>query len=231
MRTIDRLFVQAFTESFEVHEPILEFGSHQLKPEGDPFQDLRPLFPGRKFIGSDMRPGPGVDWVQDATRLGIKDRSVGTVISVGTIEHVFSIFDAFWETDRVLSEKGVVIVTSVMDCGVHGYPSDYWRFTPEAFLRLLDPYPAKIVAYQGISYNPHAVFGIGFKGAPPDFAERAARFRVKFEQASKALEKAQPMRSKITRFRRLVSWRVFGSKDAYRKLRDEYVVGWHCCPV
>lgn len=230
MTLIDRLLVQAFVKSFELQGPILEIGSHQLKPEGDPNQDLRPYFPGEKYIGFDVSRGPGVDCVQDVTRLSVQDCSVGTVVMVSTIEHVFGVFDAFREIHRVLSNKGAVLITSHMDCGIHAYPSDYWRFTPEAFLRLLDPYAAKLVGYQGLSYNPFVVFGIGFKEAGKDFRERATQFRFHLEQQMKACEQSQPLRSRITRVRRLASWRVFGSKDAYRKLRDEHVVGWHSFP-
>ena len=227
MTLIDRLLVQAFTESFEFHEPVLEIGSHQLKPAGDPNQDLRPHFQDKKYIGSDLSRGPGVDCVGDVTRLGFRDHSVGTVVMVSTIEHVFLIFDAFREIGRILSEKGALIVTSHMDCGIHAFPNDYWRFTPEAFFRLLDPFPAKLVGYQGLSYNPFVVFGIGFKEMEPGFSARAIKFRSQLEQSMKAWEKARPIRNRVTRFRRLVSWRLFSSKDAYRKLRDEHVIGWH----
>lgn len=231
MTLLDRLIVEAFVKAFEFEDPILEIGSHQLKPGGDPNMDLRVFFPGRKYLGCDLSPGPGVGCVQDVTRLGIRDGSAGTVIMVSTIEHVFGIFDAFTNVARVLSQKGGVIVTSHMDCGIHAYPSDYWRFTPEAFLRLLDPFPAKLVGYQGLSYNPLVVFGVAFKGMFTDFAERAGQFRCQLEQSMRAWEKTMPIRHKITRFRRLASWRIFGSKDAYRKLRDEHVVGWHHFPA
>ena len=79
---------------------------------------------------------------------------------------------------RVLAAHGAVVVTSHMDCGIHAYPSDYWRFTPEAFARLLDHFPAKIVGYQGLSYNPFVVFGIGFKEVPQNFDRLAAQFRL-----------------------------------------------------
>ena len=227
MRLLDRWLVQAFAESFDVQEPILEIGAHQLVA-GNPLMDLRPFFPHKKYIGSDMRPGPGVDQVYDGSCLGLKDRSVGTVVTVSTVEHVFDIFGAFKEILRVLSDKGAMLVTSHMDCGIHGYPSDYWRFTPEAFYRLLEPLPARVVGYQGLSYHPHAVFALGFTEAPTDFQMRVAQFQSRLEQCIMAWSSTRPVRDKMTLFRRRVFWRIFGSKDAYRKLRDENTIGWHC---
>jgi hypothetical protein len=227
MTLLDRVLVQTFVRLFQLGEPVLEIGSHQLKAGGDPYQNLRPFFPGRKYIGSDFSPGPGVDCVADATRLGIRERAVGTIVMVSTIEHVFRVFDAFGEISRVLAAHGAVVVTSHMDCGIHAYPSDYWRFTPEAFARLLDHFPAKIVGYQGLSYNPFVVFGIGFKEVPENFDQLAARFRCELEQSMNTAKGALPMKNKLSRMRRLFLWRLFGSKDSFRKLRDEHVIGWH----
>ncbi|MDF0643515.1 MAG: hypothetical protein P0111_05760 [Nitrospira sp.] len=227
MTLLDRLLVQAFVKIFDCHEPVFEIGSHQLQEGGNPYQDLRPFFPGRKYIGSDFTSGPGVDCVADATRLGIKKGSIGTVIMVSTVEHIFRVFDAFHEAEGVLSDQGALIVTSHMDCGIHAYPSDYWRFTPEAFARLLDPFPAKIVGYQGLSYNPFVVFGIAFKTAPENIEARTGRFRLELERSMKEAGDAVPFKKKISRIRRLCFYRLFGSKDSFRKLRDEYVIGWH----
>jgi SAM-dependent methyltransferase len=226
MRMIDRILVSLFAEAFELGDPILEIGSHQLAA-GDPNMDLRSYFPGKRYIGSDMRRGPGVDQVQDVTKLGLKDGSVGTIVSVGTVEHVFRIFDAFKEMDRVLVDDGALLVTSHMDYGIHGYPSDYWRFTPEAFVRLLDSFPVKLVGYQGLSYHPHAVFGLAFR-RKQGMIDRVERFRSNFERSVSTLQGREPTRNRVKRLRRLIMWRVFGSKDAYRKLRDEHTVGWHC---
>jgi len=227
MTLLDRLLIQTCVKLFQLGDPVLEIGSHQLKEGGNPYQDLRPFFPGRKYIGSDFSPGPGVDCAADATRLGIRERTVGTVVMVSTIEHVFRVFDAFEEISRVLAAHGAVVVTSHMDCGIHAYPSDYWRFTPEAFARLLDHFPAKIIGYQGLSYNPFVVFGIGFKEVPQNFDQVAARFRRELEQSMNTAKGALPMKRKMSRMRRLFLWRLFGSKDSFRKLRDEYVIGWH----
>jgi hypothetical protein len=146
---------------------------------------------------------------------------------VSTIEHVFRVFDAFGEISRVLATNGAVVVTSHMDCGIHAYPSDYWRFTPEAFARLLDHFPAKIVGYQGLSYNPFVVFAIGFKEVPENFDQLAARFRCELEQSMTTAKGVLPMKHKISRMRRLFLWASVWLEGFLRKLRDEHVIGWH----
>ena len=226
MTLLDRVLVQTFVKIFQGREPIFEIGSHQLREGGNPYQDLRPFFPGKKYIGSDFTSGPGVDCVTDATKLGIKQGSLGTAVMVSTIEHIFRVFDAFEQVKAALSEQGSLIVTSHMDCGIHAYPSDYWRFTPEAFARLLDDFPAKIVGYQGLSYNPFVVFAVAFKTTPMNFDELSTRFRHELERSIRQAGVAIPFKHKMLRARRLMLWRLFGSKDAYRKLRDEYVIGW-----
>lgn len=227
MTLLDRVLVKTFAKIFGPVEPVFEIGSHQLREGGNPYQDLRPFFSGKKYIGSDFAPGPGVDCVADAIKLGIKSGSVGTVVMVSTIEHIFRVFDTFEEVERVLTSNGALIVTSHMDCGIHAYPSDYWRFTPEAFSRLLEKFPAKIVGYQGLSYNPFVVFGVAFKTKPENFDHLADRFRHDLEHEIRESGNALALRKRIARVRRLLFWRVVGSKDAYRKLRDEHVIGWH----
>ena len=49
--------VSDLAERVELPEPIVEFGSMQVEA-GQP-NDLRPLFEGRRFIGTDFREGPG----------------------------------------------------------------------------------------------------------------------------------------------------------------------------
>ncbi len=46
-----------------IREPLYEFGAYRV--QGTPEEDLRPLFEGMEYIGSDMREGPGVDQVLD----------------------------------------------------------------------------------------------------------------------------------------------------------------------
>jgi SAM-dependent methyltransferase len=129
-------FVAELDRVLELPEPIVEFGSLQVEP-GQP-NDLRELFSGRDFLGTDMRPGPGVDRVEDLRSLTFADGVVGTALCLDTLEHCADPLAACRELHRVLRPGGVCVLSSVMLFPVHGYPHDYWRFTPEGLRLLLE---------------------------------------------------------------------------------------------
>ncbi|MGI8864989.1 MAG: methyltransferase domain-containing protein [Solirubrobacteraceae bacterium] len=148
-------------------EPIVEFGSMQVE-EGQP-NDLRPLFGGRTFIGTDLRQGPGVDRLEDLRELSFADGEVGTAICLDTLEHCADPIAAGHELRRVVSpDGGVCILSSVMLIGIHGYPNDYWRFTPEGLRLLLQGFAEVDVASMGDQSAPFWVFGIARHGQPLD---------------------------------------------------------------
>jgi SAM-dependent methyltransferase len=149
-------------QAIELPEPIVEFGSMQVEA-GQP-NDLRPLFEGREFLGTDFREGPGVDRVEDLRGLSFTDGEVGTAICLDTLEHCADPITACREMHRVLADGGVCVISSVMFFGIHGYPSDYWRFTPEGFRVLLDDFDHVDVAGVGDPSIPFWVFGVGAKG-------------------------------------------------------------------
>ena len=51
-----------------------------------------------------------------------------------------------------------------MNFGIHDYPLDYWRFTPEAFRSLLKDFNQSFIDIAGDITFPHTVVGVGFKG-------------------------------------------------------------------
>jgi hypothetical protein len=144
-------------------DPIVEFGSMQVEA-GQP-NDLRPLFAGREFIGTDFRDGPGVDRIEDLRQLSFSDGEVGTALCLDTLEHCADPLTAARELRRVVSpDGGVCLITSVMLIGIHGYPNDYWRFTPEGIRLLLAGFDEVDVASMGDPEAPFWVFGIGSRG-------------------------------------------------------------------
>jgi SAM-dependent methyltransferase len=149
----------------ELAGPVVEFGSLQVEPEQP--GDLRPLFPGRDFVGTDMREGPGVDRVEDLRALRFADGEIGTALCLDTLEHCADPIAAARELSRVVSpDGGTLIVSSVMLMPIHGYPSDYWRFTPEGLRMLLRDFEHVDVAAMGDLTIPFWVFGIAVRGRP-----------------------------------------------------------------
>jgi len=156
-----RDFVGDLAGAVELSEPLVEFGSLQVEA-GQP-NDLRGLFPGSDFVGTDMRRGPGVDRVEDLRGLSFSDGEVGTALCLDTLEHCADPLAACREIHRVLADGGLCVISSVMLFGIHGYPEDYWRFTPEGFRTLLAPFDDVWVAGIGDPDMPFQVVGIGAK--------------------------------------------------------------------
>lgn len=162
MRQNVRNFVEQASKSFKIMEPIIEIGSF-IVPGQEELANLRTVFPGKTFIGCDMRNGNGVDRIENVECMKLEDGSVGTVLILDTLEHVENCFKAMDEIYRILKNDGLVILSSVMDFPIHDHPSDYWRFTPEAFKLMLKKFPIKIIGSQGNPEHPHTVYAIGIK--------------------------------------------------------------------
>jgi len=168
--------MRAVAESFHLPEPILEIGSYQVEGQEE-LVDLRGLFPGKRYVGVDFRPGPGVDCVADVEQLPQADASVGTVIALSAFEHVRRFWVGFEEVYRVLRPDGVFVVSCPFYFHQHGYPSDYWRFTPEAFEVLLDRYPARILGWNGPARRPAQVWAAGCREQASLTEDQVTRYK------------------------------------------------------
>ncbi len=109
MNTLLRGMVRAVAETFDLPGPILEVGSYQVENQED-VADLRSLFPGKPYVGLDMRTGPGVDVVGEVEALPQADASVGTVLALESFEHVRRFWKGFDEVRRVLRPDGALLV-------------------------------------------------------------------------------------------------------------------------
>jgi len=167
MRDLVKDFVSTCCEHFGVVDPVYDFGSYQeVGQEGE--ADLRPGFDGHEYVGVDVRPGPGVDRIDDLHNLTLAPKSVGTALMLDTIEHVEYPRKAVDECRRVLVSEGMLLMTSHMKFYIHRAPADYWRFTPEGFISLLKIFPTRIVEFAGDHWWPHTIVGIGFAEIVPD---------------------------------------------------------------
>lgn len=182
MRDHVRAFVETAALAFDLSGPVYEFGAYQVEGQ-EALADLRQFFPGREYTGCDMRVGPGVDRIEDLSRLTIPSQTVRTIVCVDTLEHVFEARRAVDEMLRVLAPGGVLLLAAPLDFRLHDYPSDYWRLTPACMSRLLEPLEGTLVGWQGPEKHPHTVFGIGVKApAGRRFARGAQRFLDLYQQ-------------------------------------------------
>jgi SAM-dependent methyltransferase len=199
LRDHNKAFCRLVAETFECPGPVYEFGSYQVEGQVD-YADLRSFFAGREYVGCDMRPGPGVDRVEDVSALGLADAAVGTVLCVETFEHVFEVRRAFDEVFRVLKPGGLFLITSPLNFRIHGYPDDYWRMTPSCLRRMLEPYAARLTGFQGYHAFPHSVMALAAKApAPAHFVVQADRLASAYRAWLRAAAADLPLAAKLRR--------------------------------
>jgi SAM-dependent methyltransferase len=202
MRDHNKAFCRLVSETFGCAGPVYEFGALQVEGQ-EAYADLRHFFPGRAYVGCDMRKGPGVDRLEDVSAMTLERETAGTVLCIETFEHVFEVRRAFDEVFRVLKPGGVFVMTSPLNFRIHGYPDDYWRMTPSCLRRMLTPYGARLVGWQGHESFPHTVMALGIKApAPADFERRSIELAEKYAAEQLRCRRAMPM---SRRFRRMVA--------------------------
>lgn len=218
MRDHNKAFCQSVVDAFSCPTPVYEFGSYQVEGQ-EGYANLRALFPGKTYVGCDMRSGPGVDRVEDVSALSLSDNSAGTILCVETFEHVFEVRRAFDEVFRVLRPGGLFVLTSPLNFRIHGYPDDYWRMTPSCLNRMLEPYAARVVGWQGHEAFPHTVMALGVKTpAPADFSKRARDLVASYEAWLGRTERELPLGEKL---RRVLSM-VYRSRGERHQIADYY---------
>lgn len=123
-----------------IRGPILEVGS---KDHGSK-QDFRSLFPHCEYVGADMEAGNGVDVVVDFTddfplvHEKLHGRTFQSIFCFSTLEHCREPFSMSRNISRLLGNNGLALISVPFAWRLHGYPADYWRFTPDG-IRVLFP--------------------------------------------------------------------------------------------
>jgi len=186
MRRAIRTSVGLFAEAFSPIGPIVEVGSLYL-PGYEALSDLRDLFPGRQYIGCDIRQGLGVDRIEDAEALRFADRSVETLLLLDVLEHLPHPQKAIAEAYRVLRDDGLLALSTPFNYRLHGFPSDYWRFTASGIHTLLQDFPDKVVFALGPRVKPAFIFAVAAKRTSEKFCRssgsRPKRKRVSAKRA------------------------------------------------
>lgn len=144
--------------------PVIEVGSLWVEGGGgQALADMRPLFPGRPYLGVDVRGGPGVDMEADGEALPLPDEAFGLALCLDTVEHVKHPWRAYNELWRVLRPGGWLLTSTVFMCGIHAHPQDYWRCTAEGMAVWLEDFAAVWTGSGG--HGPKMIVGIACKGA------------------------------------------------------------------
>ena len=92
-----------------------------------------------KWVGLDFQNGQNVDVVADVEKhIPFIDETFNTVLCSEVMEHLYKPWNALQEMHRVLKKDGWIIITTLFSFPIHGYPDDYWRFTPTCMWKLLN---------------------------------------------------------------------------------------------
>lgn len=178
---ITRDFLRDVLDVVALPDRVVEFGSLQVEERQD--SDIRHVLAGREVLGTDFRAGPGVDRVEDLRGLSFADGEIGTAVCLDTLEHCADPVAAVREMHRVLRpDGGVCLISSVMLFGIHGYPQDFFRFTPEGFATLLEPFDEVVVCGVGDPEIPREVFGVGIRGGSLDGLDLCSTPRLRAYQ-------------------------------------------------
>lgn len=189
--------VRAAAESFPCPEPILELGSYIVHGQ-ESVADLRKLFPGKRYLGIDKRPGKGVNAIEDVETLAHANQAAGTVLAFNCFEHVPRFWLAFEEVKRVLRPDGLLIASCPFYFHIHSFPNDYWRFTPEAFKVLLEDFPSKIIGWHGPAKRPLGVWAVA---AGPNYPAITETWHAQFRERIRSYARQPLSWDKQVRYR------------------------------
>lgn len=100
-----------------------------------------------EYIGLDFVPGKSVDIVlQDAYHFPLADNSTDVVVTSSCFEHSQFFWETFMEALRILKPTGVMYINVPSNGPYHTYPTDNWRFYPDAAKAL-----ANYANYKGVN--------------------------------------------------------------------------------
>ena len=210
-----REFVNILSDLFDFPEPIWEIGSYLVTGQEE-LGNLRNIFQPKEFIGVDLREGPGVDRIENIEKINAPDESVGSLLCLNTLEHVWDFFAALREMHRVLKPGGILVVSTPFDFIIHNYPGDYWRFSPQALNLLTQDFPTRLIGYHGYEHDPRMTLAVAFKqNSMPQLQVKVDQLKDRFRQVAKPNRLHIDRRIKLALARKLAGERFFRTHKHY----------------
>jgi SAM-dependent methyltransferase len=113
---------------------VLEIGTKRsIEGRSTHSMHLFPQVPRSKYLMADVEAGADVDVVADLHRLPQDwDNRFNAAVAVAVFEHLERPWIAAKEVARVLKPGGFCYVSTHQTFPLHGYPSDFFRFSKEA---------------------------------------------------------------------------------------------------
>lgn len=135
-------------------------GSHLYSERAD----RRQLY--RDAIGVDMQAGPGVDVVADLEQPQPQLGRFEHIDCLSVLEHCRRPWVLAANLEAMLLTGGTLYVTVPFVWRVHGYPSDYWRFTMDGVRALFTRIDWCAIEYAGIRLRLSPTQAIEHEGHP-----------------------------------------------------------------
>jgi SAM-dependent methyltransferase len=190
--------------------PILEIGSKYYSD--DTFINYRKLCEGLEYIGVDLSQGRNVDLTIDfrddfhqiSHKLGY--RKFNTIICCSVLEHVDEIFKFCKNISQFLDKGGILFISVPFTWEFHGYPDDYWRFSPKAIEFLFPDFR--------FDYNLRAIASqidgdiIPFENNPNDFILRRHIIDDFIHSKFKIISFMSLIKNLLTRKRFFLEWLI-----------------------
>lgn len=119
--------------------------------------DFRQLFQNSQYLGVDMIDGDGVDLVHDFTLgLGkVKKKSFSLVICCSVLEHSPKPWKMAENLCKAIKPGGYLYISVPWIFPFHGYPNDYFRFSPAGIKAL---FPSIEWSYSSAHSGPKGKF-------------------------------------------------------------------------
>jgi len=91
-----------------------------------------------EYLGTDIKPGPDVDFVADVHQLSqvAGEEQFDIIISCSSFEHFKYPHKAAHEIMKVLRTGGILFIQTHQSLPLHAFPFDYFRFSREALAGL-----------------------------------------------------------------------------------------------
>jgi hypothetical protein len=151
-------------------DDVLEVGSRMTIPNAWWIIN-RDLAKGQ-WLGIDMQEGAGVDQVVDihSPPAEWSGRFSGVLCSE-VLEHVARPWLALPKLREIMQPGGWIVVTTLTSFPIHGFPDDYYRYTPSGLKLLLEDAGFKNVATENAGYieiqlNDHGEAGFCTRQLP-----------------------------------------------------------------
>ncbi len=132
----DFAYLRRLIAAGEVLGPVLEVGSRDHQGGAGNARETCAAA-GLDWEGTDIAPGPGVDFtldILDPDAVGSVERRWPSVLVFNLLEHVYEPALALRHALSLVAPGGVAVVVGPAVWQLHDYPRDYWRPMPDFFV-------------------------------------------------------------------------------------------------